>query len=83
MEKKLVDAVVGIEYDGCCWIGRVVLQRSQNSTVTSNTRILFQLEMVGFSRIGSSPLETLKSNVPRYQNLRDKISPPSRFTTYD
>ena len=83
LEKKLVDAVVGVEYDGCCWIGRVVLQRSQNSTATSNTRILFQLEMVGFSRIGASPLETLKSNVPRYQNLRDKISPPSRFTTYD
>jgi len=83
LEKKLVDAVVGIEYDGCCWIGRVVLQRSQNSTATANTRILFQLEMVGFSRIGSSPLETLKNNVPRYQNLRDKISSPSRFTTYD
>ncbi|MDB5930132.1 MAG: Organic solvent tolerance protein [Polaromonas sp.] len=83
LEKKLVDTVVGIEYDGCCWIGRVVLQRSQNSTAASDTRILFQLEMVGFSRIGSSPLETLKTNVPRYQNLRDKISPPSRFTTYD
>ncbi|MDB5743783.1 MAG: Organic solvent tolerance protein [Polaromonas sp.] len=83
LEKKLVDAVVGIEYDGCCWIGRVVLQRSQNSTAASNTRILFQLEMVGFSRIGASPTETLKTNVPRYQFLRDTISPPSRFTTYD
>ena len=82
-DKKLVDAVVGLEYDGCCWIGRVVLQRSQNSTVSANTRILFQLELVGFSRIGASPLETLKSNVPRYQYLRDKISPPSRFTTYE
>lgn len=83
LDKKLVDAVVGVEYDGCCWIGRVVLQRSQNSTAASNTRLLFQLEMVGFSRIGSSPLETLKTNVPRYEYLRDKISPPSRFTTYD
>ena len=83
LDKKLVDAVVGIEYDGCCWIGRVVLQRSQNSTAASNTRLLFQLEMVGFSRIGSSPLETLKTSVPRYEYLRDKISPPSRFTTYD
>ena len=83
LEKKLVDAVVGIEYDGCCWIGRVVLQRSQNSTVTSNTRILFQLELVGFSRIGASPLETLKTSVPRYQYLRDNVAPPSRFTTYD
>ena len=83
LDKKLVDAVVGVEYDGCCWIGRVVLQRSQNSTVTSATRLLFQLEFVGFSRIGANPLETLKTSVPRYQYLREKISPPSRFTTYD
>ena len=83
LDRKLVDAVVGIEYDGCCWIGRVVLQRSQNSAVTANTRILFQLELVGFSRIGASPLETLKTQVPRYQYLREKISAPSRFTTYD
>ena len=82
-DKKLVDAVLGVEYDGCCWIGRVVLQRSQNGITTSNTRILFQLELVGFSRIGSNPLETLKTNVPRYQYLREKISAPSRFTTYD
>lgn len=83
LDKKLVDAVVGVEYDGCCWIGRVVLQRSQSSVSTAATRILFQLELNGFSRIGSSPLETLKTNVPHYQYLRDKISPPSRFTTYD
>ena len=83
LDKKLVDAVIGIEYDGCCWIGRVVLQRSQNSTTNANTRILFQLELVGFSRIGANPLETLKTNVPRYQYLREKISSPSRFTTYD
>ncbi|MBC7547782.1 MAG: LPS-assembly protein LptD [Polaromonas sp.] len=82
-DKKLVDAVVGVEYDGCCWIGRVVLQRTQNSTSSSNTRVLFQLELVGFSRIGSNPLETLKTNIPRYQFLREKISTPSRFTTYD
>jgi len=83
LDKKLIDTVIGVEYDGCCWIGRVVLQRSQNSTSTANTQILFQLELVGFSRIGASPLETLKSNIPRYQYLREKISDPSRFTTYD
>jgi len=83
LDKKLVDAVVGVEYDGCCWIGRVVLQRSQSSTSTASTKLLFQLELVGFSRIGSSPLQTLKTNVPRYQYLRDTTSLPSRFTTYD
>ena len=82
-DKKLVDAVVGLEYDGCCWIGRVVLQRSQSGTTTSNTRILFQLELVGFSRLGVNPLDTLKANIPRYQFLRDQITAPSRFTTYD
>ncbi|MES2941687.1 MAG: LPS-assembly protein LptD [Pseudomonadota bacterium] len=82
-DKKLVDGVIGVEYDGCCWIGRVVLQRSQNGTATSTTRILFQLELVGFSRLGSSPLETLKTNIPRYQTLRDKVPAPSRFTNYD
>lgn len=82
-DKKLVDAVVGLEYDGCCWIGRVVLQRSQSGVTTANTRILFQLELVGFSRLGVNPLDTLKANVPRYQFLRDQITAPSRFTTYD
>jgi LPS-assembly protein len=87
LEKKLVDAVIGVEYDGCCWIGRVVLQRTQNSgtSVGAATKISFQLELVGFSRVGvgTSPLETLKSSVPRYQYLRDNIISPSRFTTYD
>ena len=82
-DKKLVDAVVGVEYDGCCWIGRVVLQRSQNTTAVANTRILFQLELVGFSRLGVNPLNVLKSNIPRYQVLRDQITAPSRFTNYD
>jgi LPS-assembly protein len=82
-DKKLVDAVVGVEYDGCCWIGRVVLQRSQSGATISNTRILFQLELVGFSRLGVNPLDTLKANIPRYQVLRDQITAPSRFTTYD
>ena len=82
-DKKLVDAVVGVEYDGCCWIGRVVLQRLQSSTASANTRILFQLELVGFSRLGVNPLNVLKSNIPRYQFLRDQVTAPSRFTNYD
>lgn len=82
-DKKLVDAVVGLEYDGCCWIGRVVLQRLQSSSASSNTRLLFQLELVGFSRLGDNPLALLKANIPRYQFLRDQVTAPSRFTNYD
>ena len=82
-DKKLVDAVVGVEYDGCCWVGRVVLQRLQSSTASANTRLLFQLELVGFSRLGVSPLEILKNNIPRYQFLREQTAAPSRFTNYE
>ncbi|OOG37167.1 LPS-assembly protein LptD [Polaromonas sp. A23] len=82
-DKKFVDMVLGLEYDGCCWIGRVVLERSQQSTVANSTRLLFQLEFVGFSRIGSNPLKTLKANIPRYQYLREQSVTPSRFTNYD
>ena len=82
-DKKLVDAVLGVEYDGCCWVGRVVLQRSQSSVALSNTRILFQLELVGFTRIGVNPLQVLRTNIPRYQFLREQITAPSRFTNYD
>ena len=84
-DRKLVDTVVGFEYDSCCWIGRVVLERLQSSVSSSNTRLLFQIEFVGFSRLslGSSPLDTLKRNVPRYQYLREQVSTPSRFSNYD
>jgi LPS-assembly protein len=82
-DRQLVESVVGLEYDGCCWIGRVVLQRSQNSVTTANTKIMVQLEFVGFSRIGNNPLSMLRTQIPRYQFLRDQATPPSRFTNYE
>jgi len=82
-DKKLTDGVLGFEYDGCCWIGRVVLQRITTGQVTANTRIMFQLEFVGFSSIGSSPMQALRQNIQRYQPLRQPTEGPSRFTNYD
>jgi len=85
MDKRPVDTVIGFEYDSCCWIGRVVLERLQSGLATATTRLLFQIEFVGFSRLslGSNPLTSLKQNVPRYQYLREQVAPPSRFTNYD
>lgn len=82
-DRKVVDLVAGFEYDGGCWLGRVVVERLQRSASSANQRVLFQLEFSGFSRIGSNPLQTLKENVPRYQYLREEINPPSRFQQYD
>ena len=82
-ERKLVDAILGIEYDAGCWLSRVVLERLQTSTSSATQRIMFQLEFVGFTRLGVSPLRTLKDNIPGYQYLREQTSPPSRFSNYD
>ena len=86
-DKKLVDAIVGFEYDSCCWIGRVVVERMQNSRSDSNTRLLFQIEFVGLSRLslGADPLRSLQEFVPGYRPLRDRTGTnmPSRFSNYD
>jgi LPS-assembly protein len=82
-DSRLVDAVAGLEYDAGCWLGRIVFERLQNSTSSSNKRVLFQLEFVGFTRLGSSALQTLKENIPRYQFLREQVTVPSRFSNYD
>jgi len=82
-DNRWTDAVAGLEYDGCCYIARVVLEQVSTGLLTATRRIMFQLEFVGFSSVGSSPLQTLKQNVPRYQNLRSPTEAPSRFTNYD
>jgi LPS-assembly protein len=82
-ERKLVDSLIGFEYDAGCWIGRIVIERLQNSQSSVNKRVLFQLEFVGFSRLGANPLGTLRENIPRYQNLRERTTTPSRFGNYE
>jgi LPS-assembly protein len=82
-ERRLVEGLLGLEYDAGCWIGRVVVERLQAGTSTSNKRILFQLEFNGFGRLGSNALQSLKQNIPRYQYLREQVDPPSRFSNYD
>ena len=82
-ERRLVDGLVGLEYDAGCWLGRIVVERLQSSTSTSSKRILFQLEFVGFTRLGTNALQSLKENIPRYQFLREQVTVPSRFSNYD
>ena len=70
-ENRLVTTVLGLEYDACCWLGRLALERIQTSSTSANERIMFQLEFVGFTRLGTNPLQVLKTNIPGYQLLRE------------
>ncbi|RZI93758.1 MAG: LPS-assembly protein LptD, partial [Variovorax sp.] len=82
-DRKLTDGVLGVEYDGCCWIGRVVLEQLTTGQATASKRIMFQLEFVGFASIGTNPTRTLTQNIQRYQPLRQPYPGASRFTNYD
>jgi LPS-assembly protein len=82
-DRKLVDVIAGFEYDAGCWLGRIVMERLQTSSNTSDRRILFQLEFNGFSKVGGSSLQSIQANVPKYRYLREEIVQPNRFEQYD
>jgi len=65
-DRRMIESVAGLEYDGGCWIGRIVMQRLATQTQESNTALFFQLELNGFAKVGSNPLDILRRNVPGY-----------------
>jgi len=80
---RLVESLGGFEYNAGCWIGRIVLHRFATATGSFSSGVFVQLELSGFSRIGSNPLETLKRNIPGYGRL-NQTHPDSRpFDFYE
>jgi LPS-assembly protein len=75
-DSRFTDSIAGFEYDAGCWIGRVVAERLSIGRTEATTRLLFQLELVGLSRIGSNPLQVLKDNIPGYRLLREERKGP-------
>ena len=83
LESRLVDAIAGVEYDAGCWIGRIVATRQSTGLSEATTRLLFQLELVGLSRLGSNPLQVLKDNIPGYKLLREGRAVAPASSAYD
>ncbi len=86
-DKRVINSLVGVEYDAGCWIGRVVTERVALGSSKANTRVMFQLELLGLSQLalGANPLRVLKQNVPGYRLLRDEGKPlaqPGNTTPY-
>ena len=85
LERRLIDSVVGVEYDAGCWIGRVVASRLSTGRSEATTRLSIQLELIGLSRLnlGSNPLQVLKDNIPGFRLLRDDRAPGPTLNAYD
>lgn len=71
-DRTATESVAGFEYNAGCWILRAVTQ-SFTTGVSSRTRLFFlQLELNGFSKLGSNPLDVLRRSVSGYTALNQR-----------
>ena len=75
-DSRTVEGLLGAEYNGDCWVLRVVAHRFATATQQASTTLFVQLELNGVSRIGSNPLETLKRNIGGYARLDPRAERP-------
>jgi LPS-assembly protein len=65
-EKRMLEGLAGMEYDGGCFVFRVVAHRLSTTTTASNSSVFFELQLNGVARAGSNTLDLLKRNVGGY-----------------
>jgi LPS-assembly protein len=65
-DSRLLDGLVGLEYNAACWKARIVAHRFTTGQDRYSTPLFAQLELTGLSSIGINPFETLKQNISGY-----------------
>ncbi|HWT53685.1 MAG TPA: LPS-assembly protein LptD [Rhodocyclaceae bacterium] len=65
-DSRIIEVVGGFEYNAGCWAIRGLLQRLSTTAQSQTTSFFIQLELSGFSNIGSNPAEVLRRTVPGY-----------------
>jgi len=70
-DHRLVEGLIGLEYNEGCWTMRLVGQQLATTTENRNTSVFVQLELNGLSRIGTNPLDALRRNIPGYNKTND------------
>ena len=80
-ESRMLEGLIGAEYNGDCWVLRLVAHRFATTTEQASTTLFLQLELNGVSRIGSNPLETLRRNIGGYVRQDPRIERPDESRT--
>ncbi len=73
--KSLIEGLAGFEYDGGCWVVRLVAHRFSTAVGVQSNTILLQLELNGLASVGANPLSLLKSNISGYRPLNQSTDP--------
>lgn len=85
---RLIDGLVGLQYDADCWALGVGIQRYANGVNSSGqqnsaTRFMAQLTLKGLSSIDNGLVNAFRTGVPGYMPLPPAPPPLSRFSNYD
>ncbi len=73
-DKRLLEGMLGLEYNQTCWGLQLVAQRFATATQQYQTSIFVLLDLKGLAGVGSDPVETLRRSVPGYTRT-DQNSP--------
>lgn len=68
-DRRILEAIGGLEYNQSCWTLRFVAQRFATATEQFNTGLFVQLELSDFVKVGADPLDLLRQSVPGYTKL--------------
>lgn len=66
-EKRAVEVLGGVEYVSNCWAVRLVAQRYLKGDNRYDNKYFLQFELRGLGSVGSSPMETVRRNIPGYE----------------
>ena len=78
----LVEALFGLEYNGGCWVSRLVAQRYVTGSTEATNALFFQVELNGIARVGADPLNALKRGIPNYRRINQLGPMPSNFDNF-
>lgn len=73
LEKRMLEGLIGLEYNQTCWVARIVVQRYTTSTLDVSTSIFIQLDLTGLAGVGSDPMDALRRSVPGYSKLNQNV----------
>ena len=70
-DRKVAEGLAGFEYKADCWVFRIVGQRIPTATGKATSALFFQLELNGLTKLGSNPLEALRTSIPGYLKVNE------------
>jgi LPS-assembly protein len=65
-DDRLVEGLLGFEYNAGCWSLRGVAQRLATTTDKASNAFYLQLELRGLTRLGQNPLLLLERSISGY-----------------